>query len=277
MSPLISIIVTCKNRLAHLQQTLPHLIAQSHSELIVVNYGCTENTSEWIIANYPSVKLVEVTDDPIFSLTKARNIGAKNAQGKFLLFTDADIFIEHDLGLWVHENAKEGEFYIAPKDASTSLSGTVVSSKVDFNEVGGYDEVFRGWGWEDLDLYIRFCQNEIQEKNFSAKFLSAIEHSDEERQLRIDNGGHGSKTIAMTIGRIYTLFKKDIYINTGMELDLKKREDLMEKVKVAVYKMHFSPQQQNQLLEVQLGRFQNEHNLFCNKKIVYEFYKAPEN
>ena len=275
MKPLISIIVTCKNRLAHLQQTLPYLVTQSHSELIVVNYGCTENTSEWIYENYPSVKVIEVNDDPIFNLTRARNIGAKNARGKILLLTDADVYIKNDLGSWIYENAKEGDFLIAPKDSSTSVSGTVICSKSDFMKIGGYDEAFQGWGWEDLDLYIRFAQNGIEEKNFSGEYLSAIEHADKERQILVEQGGHGSKTIAMTIGRVYTSFKKDIYTNTGQELDLETRKELMEKIKIAVYNMFLSPQQENQLLEVQLGYFENEHNLFCKKKLTYEFYKAP--
>jgi len=246
---------------------------QSYSEVIVVNYGCTQNTSEWLRTFYPSVKIVEVDDDPIFSLSRARNIGTQKAVGDFLLFTDADVFVRHDLGRWIYENAKDNEFYIVPRDADASLCGTVVCSKSNFNMVGGYDEAFRGWGWEDLDLYIRFSLNKVQEKNLSSQYFLAIEHSDSERQLPEELGGGGNRATAMMIGRIYTYLKKDIYKNIGREPDLKIRKELMHGVRTAVFKMLSSESSDNQLMEVQLGNFLNEYDVSCKVKLIYELYK----
>ena len=87
----ISIIVTCKNRLSHLKKTIKNLQSQSNSELIVVDYDCQENTSGWVKSNYPSAKTLVIKDDQIFSLSRARNLGANIAQGNILLFVDADI------------------------------------------------------------------------------------------------------------------------------------------------------------------------------------------
>ena len=86
----ISIIVTCKNRLSHLKKTIKNLQSQSNSELIVVDYDCQENTSGWVKSNYPSAKTLVIKDDQIFSLSRARNLGANIAQGNILLFVDAD-------------------------------------------------------------------------------------------------------------------------------------------------------------------------------------------
>jgi glycosyltransferase involved in cell wall biosynthesis len=36
---MMTLITTCKNRLAHLKETLPLMMTQSFSEVIVVDYG----------------------------------------------------------------------------------------------------------------------------------------------------------------------------------------------------------------------------------------------
>ncbi len=43
--PKFSIITTCKGRLEHLKQTLPAMLAQKDSEVIVVDYSCPHGTA----------------------------------------------------------------------------------------------------------------------------------------------------------------------------------------------------------------------------------------
>ena len=95
---MLSLITTCKNRLAHLKQTLPLMLQQSFSEVIVVDYGCEQGTAAWVKENYPKAKVVQVSDDPVFSLAIARNAGAKNASHEFLGFIDADVVIYQTWG-----------------------------------------------------------------------------------------------------------------------------------------------------------------------------------
>lgn len=93
-TPLVSVIITCINRLEHLKQTLPKLSIQKFIEIIVVDYGCLQGTRDWVKQDFPNVKLVFVDDDPIFSLSRARNIGAAYSQAEYLMFSDADILID---------------------------------------------------------------------------------------------------------------------------------------------------------------------------------------
>jgi hypothetical protein len=44
--PVVSIVVTCKDRLHHLQPTLPETMRQSSSEVIVVDYRCSRGTAD---------------------------------------------------------------------------------------------------------------------------------------------------------------------------------------------------------------------------------------
>jgi glycosyltransferase involved in cell wall biosynthesis len=273
MKPTTSIIVACKNRLQHLQQTLPTFVGQSHAEVIVVDYGCTQHTTDWVHAHYPSVIVVEVIDDPVFSLSRARNMGARSANGTFLLFTDADVLMAQDLGLWIFENVKPGAYYTVQQNGDSPLSGTVICARHDFEKMGGYDEVFRGWGWEDLDLYARFVTRNVRAKKFDSTYLHAIEHGDEERQLSKEQGGHGSRAHAMFVGRLYTNIKRDFLALTLHEINLEVRHRLMDQVKAAVDKMLLSDKNENKFLEISTGEIMHEGGVLSVRKLVYELKK----
>jgi glycosyltransferase involved in cell wall biosynthesis len=128
----------------------------------------------WVRQQYPGARVFSVSGDPHFHLTRARNIGAANARGTFLLFVDADIALEGDLGEWIATHARLDHFYTASNPRSASLIGTVVCDRQVFDQVGGYDEAFRGWDWEDYDLYHRFAALPLREAHFGSEFLRSI-------------------------------------------------------------------------------------------------------
>jgi len=268
--PLISIIVTCKDRRHHLEQTLPSLLAQSKAEVVVVDYACSQGTAGWVCEQYPVARVFSVSGDPHFHLTRARNIGAANARGAFLLFVDADIALEGDLGAWIATQARTDHFYTASNPRSASLTGTVVCDRQVFDQVGGYDEAFRGWGWEDYDLYHRFAALPLREGHFSSTFLRAIPHGNEERQFTAERGGIGSRDKAMTVSRLYTNLKTDAFRLTGIRMDLKTRLQIMDSVKQAVRKLESLPPGETHELKLKLGSFRNETGHFCERQLVYQ-------
>ena len=46
--PLITFIVPCKGRLEQLKMSLPRLVAQQNSSVIVVNSDCPDGTATWV-------------------------------------------------------------------------------------------------------------------------------------------------------------------------------------------------------------------------------------
>lgn len=228
--PFVSLVLTCKNRLEHLKQSLLKISNQKSIEIIVVDYGCTEGTREWVKANYPEARVVCVDDDPIFSISRARNIGALHAGGEFIMFTDADILIDFPISVWVEENATNDEFYSVDPRSDASLCGTAIINKCDFYSVGGYDEAFRGWGGEDTELYARLKNQSIRQKYISNLGIKAIQHSDSIRQLSLEHGGVGSKKKALYINRLYTRVIGDLY-NSKKTLVIQDRLDLREEIK----------------------------------------------
>ncbi|MFI4939205.1 MAG: glycosyltransferase family 2 protein [Burkholderiales bacterium] len=224
-----SIIVTCKNRLHHLRQTLPTYVLQSDAEVIVVDYGCTQGTEQWVQENFPAATVVAVRDDPIFNLARARNTGATKAQGRFLLFVDADIKINHDLGNWILENARENFYYKAPDSATSDACGTMLCARADWEKAGGYDEAFRGWGGEDRDIYFRFWLAGIACREFDKGSLEAIPHDNSVRQLSFADGGMGTIGNTLIAHHLYMNIKYDVQRMIGKPLSFPQRMEIMRK------------------------------------------------
>jgi glycosyltransferase involved in cell wall biosynthesis len=181
----IAFVTTCKGRLHHIKQTLPTIIAESPAEIILVDYGCPDNTGDWVEEHYPEVKVVRVNDDPGFCLPRARNIGAAHSSAPWLCFIDADIKVRSGWLDWMQQHLSEGCFYrpsLADGRQLQEIAGTFLCPRAAFTMVGGYDEVFRGWGGEDIDLYARLPQEGgSQLAYYPNHFVEPISHADDER------------------------------------------------------------------------------------------------
>ena len=147
-------ITTCKGRLHHLKQTLPRVVGQPDVSCVVVDYACPDNTTDWVAANFPQVRVVHVTGEAGFSASRARNLGAQAADAAWLAFFDADILWSPDFAKTVIPQLRPGHFYRA-KPITQQTWGSVICHRQDFEAVGGYDEAFTGWGGEDDDLLAR--------------------------------------------------------------------------------------------------------------------------
>lgn len=92
-SPLVSIIVPARNEEASLGSCLESLVAQTGVpfEIIVVDDHSTDRTRE-IASSFPQVRVVEAEPLPAGWTGKNNAVvtGAPEAQGQWLLFTDAD-------------------------------------------------------------------------------------------------------------------------------------------------------------------------------------------
>ncbi len=180
----IAFVTTCKGRLHHIQQTLPLIVSQAPDEVIVVDYGCPQRVGDWVESHYPQVKVVRVEDDPGFCLPRARNIGAKHATSPWICFIDADVRIAPGWLQWLRTHVHPNFYFRAePKNGIRDKEtwGTVVCTRQAFEMIGGYDEVFRGWGGDDHDLYVRLRLSGMVEGAFPSLFVDAIPHDDTER------------------------------------------------------------------------------------------------
>ena len=180
----IAFLTTSKGRLHHIRKTLPLMVAQAAAEVVVVDYGCPDHTGDWVEANFPTVKVVRVTDDEGFCLARARNLCARHSQSDWLVFIDGDVESAAGWVDWMQQHVAPGHFYRAAPiggERDPDTYGTLICARTDFEAIGGFDEAFRGWGGEDDDFYGRLRQHGVVEADYPAEFVNPIRHGDEER------------------------------------------------------------------------------------------------
>ncbi|MGH2992329.1 MAG: glycosyltransferase [Solirubrobacterales bacterium] len=90
--PLVSVIVPVLNGEATVGRCLESLCRDSYPEdrreIVVVDNGSTDRTVE-LVRNYP----VRLVVEPARGLSRARNRGIEESEGKLLAFTDADCYV----------------------------------------------------------------------------------------------------------------------------------------------------------------------------------------
>ena len=86
--PLVTVAVACYNQGRFLGEAIESALGQTHGrvEVVVVDDGSTDDTPD-VAARYPEVRTVR---QPNAGLSAARNTGAREARGAFVVFLDAD-------------------------------------------------------------------------------------------------------------------------------------------------------------------------------------------
>ncbi|MDS1029702.1 glycosyltransferase [Bacillota bacterium LX-D] len=190
-NPLASIILPCKNEGSNIKNTLDSILSTTTTvkyEIIVVDDasqdGCVEKIKDSL--NYRTVQFF--TTEGLGS-AKARNFGAQQARGKYLVFCDAHIFVEafwldkllvsfktpgvdavspaiaaHDnpvaIGYGQILNEKVEAKWITTNPRKITHvpllpGGCVAYPKDVFEQVGGFNEGFQVWGYEDIEISYR--------------------------------------------------------------------------------------------------------------------------
>jgi len=149
----MTIVTACMGRLAYLRQSLGRMVAQPGCSCVVVDYSCPDGSGDWVAAHHPAVRVVRVPGQTRFSVPRARNAGLRAIETPWVCFCDADVVPESSFIDAVRPLLRPGSYYRpAPLD-DTGLYGTFIALRADLERVGGYDEVYQGWGDEDVDLY----------------------------------------------------------------------------------------------------------------------------
>lgn len=195
MSVKFSIITTCKGRLDHLRETLPRMLEQPDSEVVVVDFSCPQGTAEFVAENHPQARVVKVEGQEHFSNWRARNAGAAAATGEVLIFCDADTFLAPDATRWLADNLPAGAFgFFDRADTArfntaklrlgfNQLRGFHVIPAAALRRLGGYDDVMEGYAaGADTELETRLLLFGVKRKKLDPALIErVIEHSNEAR------------------------------------------------------------------------------------------------
>jgi hypothetical protein len=155
-------------RLRFVQQTLPRLITYPSAQACMVDYSCPDRVGDWVEQMFPRemqerrMVVERMTGERLFNKCRAHNAGAWRAireGADYLCFLDADTIVEPGFHDWIRAEARPDRFLIAglrPDGTDMpSMTGLLVVHREAFRQVGGFDEDFRGWGGEDIELRLR--------------------------------------------------------------------------------------------------------------------------
>ena len=173
----ISVVIATKDRSTYLARALASLEQQAHApsfEAIVVDNGSNDDTKavtdrQAARGTYP----VRYVFEPEPNRGKARNRGVEVASGYIVLFMDDDVQLPPGF-LAAHEAAHSTSNLVVngpiinvpsyedrPKPVPANYSRAFLCTcnvsipKHAIDAVGGFDEAFRLYGWEDTELGVR--------------------------------------------------------------------------------------------------------------------------
>jgi hypothetical protein len=175
--PLLSVVVPCKGRLHHLKLTAPALLAQPEVEYILVDYSCPDRCGDYARQHWPRAKVVDVPGEKYFNLSRARNIGVREAKAPWLAILDADNVVSPDFAQRVLTLLHDESVLLR----SEQNSGTLVCRRKAFHQAGGYEESFEGWGSEDCDLTRRLLLGGRRQVRLPRDIIGVLHHDDNER------------------------------------------------------------------------------------------------
>lgn len=168
--------IATKDRARYLRGALASLEAQSGAppfEVIVVDNGSSDDTPDVARDFERRAALVRYVAAPRPNRGYARNRGAEAASGRYLLFCDDDVVLPQG---WIaahaaaHAEARRvvngpilnvPAFDARPKPVPANYSRAFLCTcnaslpKAAFVAVGGFDESFDLYGWEDTELGVR--------------------------------------------------------------------------------------------------------------------------
>ncbi|HEX3033284.1 MAG TPA: glycosyltransferase [Bacillota bacterium] len=186
--PVASVILPCKNEGQNVINTIRSMLAARERlpyEIIVIDDGSTDDCCQPLRPQPPAgVKLVTTAG---LGAAQARNLGAYHAQGEYLVFCDAHLFVGnywlenllnplfkrrfHGIcpGIAPVQNAAQAGWgqKIKPnfgvlwlprpnevREVPILPGGCLAVTREAFEHVGGFDQGFHIWGHEDVELSI---------------------------------------------------------------------------------------------------------------------------
>lgn len=181
----LSVIIGTYNQKDVLKETLTSLFHQSLSpelyEIQLIDSSSFDGTEKMVEELKPTCRF-NYQHVENHGKTAARNLGIKKAIGEIILLTDADMVADPKLleeHLIAHEKKNNASFegltvnpdgkpYIQSRlkelqklKWSYFLSGNLSLRKQTLLEAGLFDENFKGYGWEDIELGYRLHEMKI--------------------------------------------------------------------------------------------------------------------
>lgn len=189
----ISFCITCMNRLRHLQKTLERNILDNffvnEVEFVVLDYNSQDGLEEWIaqsLMQYIEIGILvyyRTTEPVYYQRSHSRNMAFRLAKGNVVCNLDADNYLGRGFAKFIlKEFYSQKHIFYTSNLYNRDVFGRVCLEKEEFIAARGYDEIFVGYGLEDIEFFNRLSCRGLVRKIFNQKeFYGALPHTDRER------------------------------------------------------------------------------------------------
>jgi hypothetical protein len=161
----IAICTTCMNRLDDLRQTLPANLDNSKDyanlQFVLLDYNSSDGLGHWVrrhlAPHIDSGRLVYFrTEQPLYyEMAHSRNVAFGLADADLVTNVDADCFAHRGFVPYLNTLANQLAERAVFVKSWQRMNGRVAFFKREWQELGGYDESFVGYGYDDTDLVLR--------------------------------------------------------------------------------------------------------------------------
>ncbi len=191
---------TCKDRVQHIEQTLPRNIADNADYddcvFILVDYNSPDHLLQYLKDTHQSsidsgrLVIYSYHGEEPFRMAYAKNIAHRLGilhGADILVNLDADNFTGPGFARYIADHFRrhgENTFMFARmvKGVMTrGINGRIITTRHAFLNVGGYDERYNTWSPDDKDFNLRLRRLGYIAHEIHPRFLEAIGHSDKMR------------------------------------------------------------------------------------------------
>lgn len=225
----VTFLIPCMGQLEYLKSSLRNLIGCPDSHTIVVDYSCPDHCGEWVREHFPQVEVVSFPDQSFFHHARARNVACYAVKTPWICFLNVDTQFHPRFFQQVLGHLVPGNFYL-PEDQR--FQGNFVVEHEVFKRIGGYDEMFLGWGEEDQDFLTMLRFWGVNQSTYSVVLIQELMTSLQQRceyAPRVRN-----HHLAWLQNYVYRQIKHDLMLRRRALLSYADRESLRNQVWAAL-------------------------------------------
>lgn len=193
MKKKLAFCITCMNRLHHLKQTLIRNIEDNYLindiEFILLDYSSSDGLEEWAkthLKKYIDEGILvyfRTVEQSYYQRSHSRNMAFRLANSDLVCNLDADNFLGKGFAQSMLDKFKNRTgIFCTSNNSDGNVIGRICLRKSDFSRLGGYNEIIKGYGFEDTYLFYCLREKGLKQEYFNnPEFYSTIQHSNAER------------------------------------------------------------------------------------------------
>lgn len=183
----LGVVTVCMNRQHHLAVSAAQLASwPHHQEHLIIDWSSDKPIERDQLPPDPRIRLLRVSGEFRWNLCRAYNFAVQNCQAELLLKLDADCW-PGEMDPFELMNGRSNVCWFG--SGAEGRLGQFLMSRQAFLDVGGFNEVLEGYGFDDKELKARLQAYGWSLHDLKPSALHVITHSIHERVSRSQVAG----------------------------------------------------------------------------------------